>query len=273
MSDATAPGFGDLRDGTLRGRSFTIARWILLRLCRVVLGMRVIGADRVPAAGGIMVVSNHLHNADPLLICIATPRPVHYMAKVELIRTPVIGRIIRFGGAFPVDRGRADRNAIRRAAATVEQGIAVGMFPEGTRSRTRRIERVLPGAGMIALRGNVPVVPVAVTGSERLPFNGSKAMKRLDRATLSRRRRGVTITFGEPFDLPVTTDGKRTTAESATDLMMWRIAELLPAEYRGVYGSASSPNANSTSSPSTDRSISSSSMSSDGGTTNAPSSS
>ena len=177
----------------------------------------------------MLVVSNHLHNADPVLVCIAIPRPLHYMAKIELMPIPVIGRIIRFSGAFPVDRGKADRNAIRLAGERLGQGIAVGMFPEGTRSVNLRIERAMPGAGLIALRGNVPILPVAITGSEDLPFNGSKQGK-------SRfRRPKVTITIGEPFRLEPGPDGKRLSPDAAIDHAMRKVAEMLPESYRGIY--------------------------------------
>lgn len=224
--------FGDLRKGTLQGTPFRIARAILLVLARVLLRMRIEGVEHVPREGGVVVIANHLHNADPLLIAIACPRPVHFMAKRELMTVPIIGRIIRLGGTFPIDRGRGDRTAIRRAEATVNQGIALGMFPEGTRSRSRQIERALPGAGLIALRGNAPIVPVAVTGSERLPFNGSKGGRRAVRGP---GQSGVRIVFGEPFRLPSHIDGKRTTADQAVELAMRRVAEMLPDGYRGIY--------------------------------------
>lgn len=256
--------FGDLRKGTIQGMAFRITRAILLVLTRIFLRMRIEGVDRVPRNGGVLVLSNHLHNADPLLIAIACPRPVHFMAKRELMMIPIIGRIIRFGGTFAVDRGRADRTAIRRAEATVRQGIALGMFPEGTRSPSRQIERALPGAGLIALRSDAPIVPVAITGSERLPLNGSKGggQRRSDP-----QHKGVRIVFGEPFRLPATIDGKRTTPDMAIDLAMRHVAEMLPEGYRGIYSSSrTDPTSASTS-------RSSSKSSPESGITNSPSSS
>ncbi len=220
--------------GKLRGRGFTVLRAVLLVLCRILFGMKVHGLNHVPADGPLIVVSNHLHNADPLLVCVACPRPLHFMAKKELMTVPVIGRIIRFGGGFPVDRGKADRQAILMADARLKQGIAVGMFPEGTRSVSRQIERALPGAGLIALRGNAPILPVAVVGSERIPFNGAKQFKGKRDAAAGR---GVTITFGEPFRLEPKPDGKRMTAVEAVNLAMQQVAAMLPEDYRGIYGS------------------------------------
>lgn len=259
--------FGNLRKGTLRGVPFVVARFVLLNLCRVILGLRVEGVENVPRTGGLLLLSNHLHNADPVLICIATPRPVHFMAKRELMSVPVIGRVIRFAGAFAVDRGRADRVAIRRAMATLDQGIAVGVFPEGTRSPSQQIERVLAGAGLIALKGGSPVVPLAITGSEHLPFNGSKS----DRRGFGAVRRGVTIRFGAPFTVPPMVDGRRTTPDMAIDVIMLRIAAMLPERYRGIYSSA--PRSSTTTLGSDSESSSSSTSESVSGTTNAPSSS
>jgi 1-acyl-sn-glycerol-3-phosphate acyltransferase len=232
-SKADARPSVDLMEGKLRGAGFSVLRTFLLLLFRLLFRLRIDGLNNIPREGGVLVVSNHLHNADPVMISAAFPRPMHYMAKKELMSVPVLGRVIRFGGAFPVDRGKADRHAIQMATDRLQQGIPVGMFPEGTRSVTRRIERVLPGAGLIALRGNVPIVPVAIVGSERLPFNGAKQMRHGEGKP---RPWGVTITFGEPFRLEPKPDGKRLTSEEAINLAMMKVAEMLPEEYRGIFG-------------------------------------
>jgi 1-acyl-sn-glycerol-3-phosphate acyltransferase len=237
VSSGSREQFGDLRKGTFPYPVFIALRQTLLLLCRVLLGLKVEGLERVPRKGPLLVVSNHLHNADPVILSIACPRPLHCMAKVELFRIPVIGRLIRLGGAFPVNRGKADRNAIRRAVAALDQGIAVGMFPEGTRSRSWHMEPALSGAGLVALMGKATIQPVAITGSELLPLNGVKGRRRRERAKPWNIRPGIHMIFGEPFELPATTEsGTRMTAEAATELMMRTIAALLPKEYRGVYG-------------------------------------
>lgn len=232
MSDAerSAPAlFGDLRQGTLQGRAFSMIRYILKVIFRLSLGYRVAGEELVPRDGPMLLVANHLHNSDPIFAAVSCPRPVHFMAKRELFAIPVVRQVIRGVGAFPVDRGRADRVAIRRAQATLEQGIALGMFPEGTRSRTGALKEGLPGAGMIALRSGAPIVPMAIIGSERLPGN------RLE-ACLGRFRRGVDVRMGAPFQLEMPDDGSRLTAGQATEQIMRAIAALLPEQYRGMYG-------------------------------------
>jgi 1-acyl-sn-glycerol-3-phosphate acyltransferase len=210
-------------------------RAALLAMLRLVLRLRVEGLDRVPATGPVLVVSNHLHNADPILNVIAFPRPVHYMAKKEAFGFPLFRWVLRWGGAFPVDRGKADRAAIRRAEATLAHGIAIGIFPEGTRSLTRALQPAHAGAGLLALRSGAPVLPMAITGTERLPFNGAKGRVQAQVPLSDPGHRGVRIRFGELFKVPAQLDGRRVTPEEATEIIMVEIARLLPPDYRGVY--------------------------------------
>ena len=135
----------------------------------------------------------------------------------------------RFGG-IPVERGTPDRAAIRRARAVLEQGIALGIYPEGVRSKTVALLKGQPGAGLIALQSNAPVLPVAIYGTEFFPVNGETPPRRPKSLP-----RGVTVRFGSPFQIPERVDGKRVTADEATHLIMMRIAELLPERYHGVY--------------------------------------
>lgn len=236
MTEKNDTGFGDLREGTFGPVTFRIIRYILLGISKLLFRMDVRGTRNIPKDEGCIIVSNHLHNTDPVLICVACPRPLHYMAKAELINIPVVGQVLRWSGGFPINRGKADRMAIKRARATVQQGIALGMFPEGTRSPSMKIERVLPGAGLVAMQGRITVVPCAITGTERLPFNDSKKHKRRGNAMPDPGHKGVRVTFGEAFVIPEEIDGRRTNAAAATDYMMQRVAAMLPEAYRGIYG-------------------------------------
>lgn len=224
----------DLLAGTLQGVWFQLVRRTLLVFCHLMLRFKVTGIAHIPDTGGAIIVANHLHNADPVLVCIACPRPIHYMAKKDLFGVPVIGWAISRVGAFPVDRDHVDRRALRRSEETLKQGLALGIFPEGTRSRSRQIEKVHAGVGMFALRADVPIVPVAITGSEHLPLNGAKT----DRSGRRPLRPTVTIAFGEPFTLPRHDDGTRMSVLEATDYIMRRVAAMLPEQYRGIYGSS-----------------------------------
>jgi 1-acyl-sn-glycerol-3-phosphate acyltransferase len=223
-----------IEHGTIRGRPRRIVRRLVLGLFFLLTRMRLKQIERVPKEGGVLVVANHIHNADPILLNAAYPRPIHFMAKKEVFDVPILPWLLRWTGTFPVDRGKSDRAAIKRALAALNSGIPVAMFPEGTRSRVFALQKAHPGAGLLALTADVPVQPVAITGTERLPLNGSKgtaegALKR------DPGHPGVQILFGEPFRIPREIDGRRVTAEEATAIMMREIARLLPAEYRGVY--------------------------------------
>lgn len=227
--------FSDVSKGTARPITRKFWRLILMPLARLFFRFRVKGLEHLPKDGSFILISNHLHNLDPLLLQIALPRNCHYFTKKEAFEYPVIRNVAAWTGAFPVDRGTPDRWAIRRAEAALKQGIPIGIYPEGTRSTTMGLQKGFAGAGLIALRSGAKIVPSVVTGSERMPFNGKKGKLNagLDRPDPG--HKGVWIEFGEPFSLPTEIDGKRMSSEQATDLMMIELAKMLPPGYRGVY--------------------------------------
>ncbi len=188
----------------------------------------VVGAENAPHEGPLIVASNHLNNADPPAVALALPRLPLFMAKREMLTWPILGRGFRMFGAFPVRRGGADLSAIRAATDIVNEGNMLVMFPEGTRSRTGSLTKGHPGTALIALRTGAPILPVAVTGTEKIvwPWLFIKPLSIPH----------VKVTVGKPFTLPHvdTVDGEA--AAKATKVIMHKIAELLPPEYRGVYG-------------------------------------
>ncbi len=128
--------------------------------------LRIYGRDRVPLDGGLVVASNHFSWLDPAVLGAASPRVVYYMAKVEAHRVPGFGAFIRSFGCFPVRRGESDREAVRTMRRIVAEGHALGLFVEGTRQRSGIPGEVQPGAAMVALQEGVPIVPVAIHGTQ-----------------------------------------------------------------------------------------------------------
>ncbi len=189
-------------------------------------GWKTRGRENVPASGPYLVVSNHLHIADPPIIAASFPLKCALMAKADLWESGWSRFWVSNFGAFPVRRGGIDREAIRHTEAWINKGISVVMFPEGTRSPDGKMQAALPGAALIATRLNIPIVPVAITGSDKL--------RNLKRAFWH--HPNITVTFGKPFTLPPV-DGKLTKEKrrELIQIMMGHIAAMLPPEYRGVY--------------------------------------
>lgn len=232
--------YAELKKGKARPFTFKIVTGAVRGLCRVLFGLRRTGVENIPTEGPFILVGNHLHNLDPVFMEISTPRNVFFMAKQELFKVPVVKQIILWVGAFPINRGKMDRSAIKHGQDLLKEGIPLGIYPEGTRSLNMKITRVLPGAGLFATGGNYPIVPCAVTGSERVPFNGAKQHRSKDDMP-DPGHKGVLVHFGEPFYLPAEIDGKRLNAAAATDYMMRKVAELLPPDYRGIYADDYTP--------------------------------
>lgn len=202
-------------------------------LTRILLGPRfhLHGTSIVPSTGPLLVVSNHVGAIDPVIIGAWVPRPVWFMAKAELFKGG-FGWLMRAYHAFPVIRHSPDRTALRRAFDLLKQGSAVVLFPEGHRSEDARLLRAEPGAGFIARRSGAPLIPVAIVGSQHV----------LGRRQRFPRRAEVTMTLGEPFQLPERNrDGSQMDHQQSADYLMTKIAQLLPLENQGAYAGAATP--------------------------------
>ena len=125
----------------------------------------VYGSDRVPKTGGAVYAMNHLHWIDIPLVGIASPRTVHFVAKAEAANHRIVGGFIRAHGTIAVRRGEGDRDAVRMMRASARAGEIVGLFVEGTRQQERPGE-AQPGAAMVAIQEDVPVIPVAIYGTQ-----------------------------------------------------------------------------------------------------------
>jgi len=127
--------------------------------------IRVIHRERLPAKGGVLVVSNHQSYLDPILVAVGVQRPLHPMARESLFRFLPFALLIRSVYAFPVRRASADLGAVREAMRRLKDGAVVLMFPEGTRTRDGSIAPFHAGPIMIAGRAGVPVVPAVIEGA------------------------------------------------------------------------------------------------------------
>jgi 1-acyl-sn-glycerol-3-phosphate acyltransferase len=140
-------------------RRYRLFRRAMTLLCRLLFGCRVHGGDRVPSDGPLIVASNHSQYADPVLVCVAVPRRLQWMAKKQLFDFP-FRKFFEFIGSFPVDREGGGRGAIRAALAFLAEGWALGIFPEGTHRGTSREAK--SGVVVLALRSGASVLPVHV---------------------------------------------------------------------------------------------------------------
>jgi 1-acyl-sn-glycerol-3-phosphate acyltransferase len=142
-------------------------RWMLKPAILLYFRLRRLGTEHVPK-GGVILASNHRSFLDPFAIGCCIGRPIYFVAKRELFKNPLLGWFLNCMGAFPVARGAADEESMATALALLERGQAVVIFPEGTRIRTGSLARPRRGVGRLALQSGKPVVPIAVTGSERV---------------------------------------------------------------------------------------------------------
>uniref|UniRef100_A0A7C1JMX3 1-acyl-sn-glycerol-3-phosphate acyltransferase n=1 Tax=Caldilinea aerophila TaxID=133453 RepID=A0A7C1JMX3_9CHLR len=196
----------------------TLVRWLFLRL-------RVEGRENVPEQGGCIYAINHTMGPDYVIVGYASPRQVYYMAKSELFTwNPLLTWLITAAGAFPVRRGQGDTQAIEQAVKMVRSGKVVGMFPEGTRSRTGKLQRGKTGVARIAMMAQAPIVPVILINSE---------LVLRDLFRLKPRPR-VTVRFGKPID-PTGDVNNPEDVRRLTTRVMLAMAEMLPPERRGYY--------------------------------------
>jgi 1-acyl-sn-glycerol-3-phosphate acyltransferase len=143
-----------------------VGRYTLVPLVRLFAPMRNYGPERVPRTGGVVLAVNHFSWIDPPAFGAACPRTIYYVAKIEAHVVPGLGQLIRAFGTRSVRRGESDREAVREMRDLVRQGHALGMFVEGTRQRSGVPGEARPGAAMVALQEEVPVVPAAIHGSQ-----------------------------------------------------------------------------------------------------------
>ena len=145
---------------------WAVGRVTIQPLTKLFAPLRIYGAERMPLEGGIVLALNHFSWIDPPAFGTASPRTIHYLAKSEIHRHFGLGQLIRAFGARSVRRGESDREAVRAMREIVRDGHALGLFVEGTRQKNGLPGEAMPGAAMVALQEDVPVVPGAIYGSQ-----------------------------------------------------------------------------------------------------------
>lgn len=185
--------------------SYRLFRRLVVMLGRIILGFEVTGEGKVPGDGPLVVASNHSRYVDPVLVCMAVPRRLQWMAKKEIF-VPVLGHFFYLLGAFPVDRAKGGRAALRTALALLGEGWALGIFPEGTRRTGPEAGRdAKSGVAMLAARGKAPILPVFI-GKIPTP------LQRLRGAKLRAR-------IGEPINTDNTSGDRRSYKEVSAEVL------------------------------------------------------
>jgi len=195
--------------------SATDVAWAIGRIymgwpVRLFTRARALGLENIPKTGGAVYAINHLHWIDIPIIGLLSPRTVYFVAKAEAANFPALGAFLRLHGAISIHRGESDREAVRRMRDEARAGHVVGLFVEGTRQKSGRPGVAQPGAAMVGMQEDVPIIPIAIYGTQFWkPGNF----------------RRCTVLFGEPLrfgDLPKNGKGYR----EATAVIERRIHEL-----------------------------------------------
>ncbi len=188
-------------------------RAILQPFFHLYFRMSRIGREHIPESGPVIFAANHRSFLDPFVIGTMTRRPIYYVAKKELFRNRLFGWFIHSLGAFPINRGAADEDAMDTAKKILERGGAVLIFPEGTRTRPGGLARPKRGVGRLALETGAPVVPVAVLGTEKI------------RKGIKIRPHKVRMRAGRPIQFPKVQSPSPQLAAAVTD-RIWPCVEL-----------------------------------------------
>nr|WP_246286322.1 lysophospholipid acyltransferase family protein [Microbacterium pseudoresistens] len=216
------------------GSLYVVGRLILAPLARLIYRPRIEGSASVPPTGPVIFASNHLSFIDSIAIPVASPRRVHFLAKSSYFEgTGLKGRIVagfmRAIGAIPVRRGagQAALDALDEQRRLLDDGLAVALYPEGTRSTDGRLYRGRTGVAFLALQTGAPVIPVGLIGTDKAMPVGAKMPHLGER---------VTVRFGAPLDLSRHgAAGSGRARRLATDEIMAAIHALSEQELAGVY--------------------------------------
>ena len=210
---------------TLSQRIFLVVFRPLLNIC---FSWKVEGRENVPLTGPLILVANHVHVLDPILLVFSFPRWITFIAKEELFRSLFLRFWLRWAGSLPLQRdGKVTekQRILEDARKALEKGLILGMFPEGGRSHDGKLRKGKAGSAVIASKADVPLLPVGVAGTDRV--HGISWLWK---------RPHIVVKVGKPFRLPPT-NNKMTKSQMQllTRQLMGEISALLPREYRGAY--------------------------------------
>lgn len=186
---------------------YSFGRSLLAIILKPIYRFQVIGVENIPTGCPVIICSNHIDNFDPPVVGITSTRPIHFMAKEELFKVPILKNILPKVNVFPVKRGMSDREALRKGLSILKENKVLGLFPEGTRSKNGKLGKGLSGAGFFALRTNAIVIPCAIVG----PYKPFRKLK---------------VVYGSPVNMEAFRQ-KKASPEEVTTAIMNSIQELL----------------------------------------------
>ena len=203
--------------------AYQTVRFIVVTFCRLWCRMTVDGREHVPASGPFLLAPVHRSILDTPISSGVTRRRMRFMGADKYWKQRQFGRLLSALGGFPVTRGSADREALKRCIEVLEGGEPLVLFPEGERKSGDEVHPLFDGATYIAVKAGVPIVPVGIAGSERAMPKGTKLIF----------PRKVHVTIGPPIEVPVGASGK------AQRVAVRELSHVLHAELQRLYDDAS----------------------------------
>jgi 1-acyl-sn-glycerol-3-phosphate acyltransferase len=214
------------------GEPLTLSQKFVLVFFRPLLNIcfswKVEGRENVPLSGPVILVANHVHVIDPILLVFGFPRWITFVAKEELFHSLFLRLWLRWAGSLPLQRdgklGEKQR-ILEGARRALDEGLILGMFPEGGRSHDGKLKRGKPGSAVIASKADVPLLPVGVVGTDKV--HGISWLWKRPR---------IVVRIGRPFKLPPANNKiSKSQMQLLTTELMKEIAALLPPKYQGAY--------------------------------------
>jgi len=210
----------------------TLSQKVFLAICRPLLNIlfswKAEGRENIPSVGPLILVANHVHVVDPFFLVFSFPRWIYFMAKEELFRSPFLRPWLCWAGSFSIRRGgkiREKQEMLKSTRNILENGLILGMFPEGRRSHDGKLRKAKPGSAVIASKTNIPLIPVGIVGTDKV--TGISWLWKRPR---------IFVNIGKPFKLPPThSKMSKSQMQLLTTQLMGEIAALLPPEYQGDY--------------------------------------